>query len=258
MSVFPENKENLVHVTVNPLKILDLIKYTSFSVSSERYVGKYSLNGVLFEFENDKLCAVSTDGKRLSQYTINVNTNVSDPVKIIIPIKTIKVLNYIVEGDKEVTIFANNSTVSFVCNNIVLTSRLYDGDYPNYKAVIPTGYNKKITINRKQFIDSLNLSEVVFNSTKANKSIDLNTENNKMIVKSMLANVGEFKIINDVVYDKEKYVIRFNPDFLIEVCSLIGSEKIDFHIGENNKPLILKEENFVHVLMPIRVENESV
>ncbi|MBM3244839.1 MAG: DNA polymerase III subunit beta, partial [Candidatus Omnitrophica bacterium] len=128
-------------------KILNL---TSFAVSFDET--RYILNGILFKVEKNKLILVATDGKRLAIIEKPLKQDFEKTISIIIPIKTIQELNRNLKDEGEVSLVLGNNQVLFDLGHIAIISRLIEGEFPDYRQVIPAVSDTKIGVDRAQFL----------------------------------------------------------------------------------------------------------
>ena len=171
------------------------------------------LNGVLFSFKENKLTLVATDGRRLAMVDIELEFPRSHEADIIVPTKAVTELQRLLTDDGEVKVSVGTGQIAFDLNNTLLVSKLIEGNYPNYKQVIPTETKERVTLERETFLNCLRRVSLLA-SDKSN-SIKLNFTKNNIDITANTPEVGEAKETLPVVYKGREFAIAFNPEFLM-------------------------------------------
>ena len=165
----------------------DGLRKTSYAISTDET--RYVLNGVLFSFKENKLTLVATDGRRLAMLDIELEFPRSHEAEIIVPTKAVTELQRLLKDDGEVKISVGSGQIAFDLNNTLLVSKLIEGNYPNYKQVIPSEAKERVTLERETFLNSLRRVSL-FASDKSN-SIKLNFSKNNIEITANTPEVGE-------------------------------------------------------------------
>src|SRR5581483_2743883 len=160
--------ENAKTFTIRQKDLRDGLKKTSYAISTDET--RYVLNGILCSFKDNKLTLVATDGRRLALVDIELEFPRSQEVDIIIPTKAVTELSRLLgdEGDMKMTVGENQ--IAFDVNGTLLVSKLIEGNYPNYRQVIPAETKERVTLERETFLSSVHrvslLSSEKSNSVK--------------------------------------------------------------------------------------------
>ncbi len=250
---FPEIKSsNLLNIKSSQLN--EMIDKTIFSISNDET--KYNLNGIYLKYEDNKLSMISTDGHRLSYNFMNISEEFSCFEKgSILPKKGIFELRKIINKDNEnleIGIVDNNFIV--IDENTILIMRLVDGEFPDYKRVIPEKSGNKAIINKNEFFHALKRISI-FSSEKS-KGIKINFDKNKAVLTSSNPDLGDAREEIDVTYNGQEISIGFNSKYIIDIIQAIEEEYIEFHLKDNISPGMIepeKNKNFVSVIMPMRL-----
>jgi len=255
--IFKEDKNFLL-----PQETLKkIIKKTSFSVSFNET--RYVLNGLYFKVEKSTLIVVGTDGRRLACVFNKLKENKGNNFSFIIPIKAVQELAQVLndeESDIVMKLGENQISCqipsSFGLGEINLTSRLIEGNYPNYEQVIPKELTKKIKINREELLTATRRAAIL-TSEKTN-SVKLNfSPQGKLIISANTPEIGEAKEEIDIPYKGEDLSIAFNPYFIIDILKNIESEEIIFGLNNSLSPGVIqpeeKKEEYICVIMPMRL-----
>jgi len=157
-------------VTIRQKDLRDGLRKTSYAISTDET--RYVLNGVLFSFKDNKLTLVATDGRRLAMVDIELEIPRSQETDIIVPTKAVTELGRLLTDDGDVKISVSSGQIAFDLNKTLLVSKLIEGNYPNYKQVIPGDAKERVTLERETFLNSLRRVSLLA-SDKSN-SIKLN------------------------------------------------------------------------------------
>src|SRR5207248_3141382 len=198
-------------VTIRQKDLRDGLRKTSYAISTDET--RYVLNGLLFSFKDNKLTLVATDGRRLAMVDIELEFPRSHEADIIVPTKAVTELGRLLTDDGEVKVSVGSGQIAFELNNTLLVSKLIEGNYPNYKQVIPTETKERVTLERETFLNSLRRVSLLA-SDKSN-SIKLNFSKNNIDITANTPEVGEAKESLPVAYKGRDFSIAFNPEFCI-------------------------------------------
>src|SRR5690242_19526048 len=176
-------------VTIPQKALHDGLRTTSYAISTDET--RYVLNGVLFSFKDNKLTLVATDGRRLAMLDIELEFPRSHETDIIVPTKAVTELQCLLTDDGEVKVSMGSGQIAFDLNKTLLVSKLIEGNYPNYKQVIPSEAKERVTLERETFLTSLrrvsllasdksNSIKLIF--TKGNIDIVATTPDRKSVV----------------------------------------------------------------------------
>ncbi|OGV38421.1 MAG: DNA polymerase III subunit beta [Lentisphaerae bacterium GWF2_45_14] len=228
-------------------RILDQISY-AVSLDDSRKV----LHGILFSMKENTLTSVATDGKRLAlvEKILDEGTSGSDGDSII-PLKSANEIKRLLEKDGEVSIELGEKQASFVTASFKLTTKLIEGNYPNYRQVIPPSFGKFIDIPRELFIAKLELVSIALADSSA--FIKLCFDNNTLSFKAASTDVGEGNDYIEIPYTDTKIDISFNPDFLADPFRHSAADKVVLKMNDGFSPVAIEGgEGFLYVIMPMR------
>ena len=242
--------ENAKVVTMRQKDLRDGLRKTAYAISTDET--RYVLNGVLFSFKENKLTLVATDGRRLAMVDIELEFPRSHEADIIVPTKAVTELQRLLTDDGDVKISVGTGQIAFDLNNTLLVSKLIEGNYPNYKQVIPSEAKERVTLERETFLNSLRRVSLLA-SDKSN-SIKLNFSKNNIEITANTPEVGEARESLAVVYKGREFSIAFNPEFLMAPLRNLAEDEIFFDLIDEMSPGVLKIQTpFLYVLMPMRV-----
>lgn len=241
-------------IQIKRVALKELIEKTSFSMGNQDI--RAYLNGLYLEVNNDNIVMVATDGHRLSIGEIKQKNNLPNKRAVILPRKAVlelaKLLNK--EGDATIDIHLSDNYFYLISNNTTIISRLIDGNFPNYKQVIPTNLENIIIINRQDFLD--NLSQAVIFVEERTKGVKLAFKDNYLNIFSH-SERGQAKTkINTKNFNKE-IEVAFNVYYLIAILENLTSDEVSMVVPDSESQSCLlsniDDETYQYVVMPMRI-----
>ena len=237
----------------------EMIDKTIFSVSNDET--KFNLTGIFIknEIEENKnnIVFVSTDGHRLSLIERNLNSPLDNKFNngFILPKKGILEIRKLIENPEEILklgISDNNFSVS--TDSTTLIMRMVDGDFPDYKRVIPEKTDNLAFINREIFLHALRRISVL--SSEKSKGIKIGLNKDCLILSSSNPDLGDAKEEIDIVYSGNEISIGFNARYVIDILQAMDQENVVLYLKDNVSPGLIqpeKDENHLAVIMPMRL-----
>ena len=235
-----------------------LINQTKFAFPTDDV--RYHLGGIYFHISEDtgKLTAVATDAQRMALCAIDVPNDAKGMPSVIIPRRVIGELSKLLEDANvdDVLVELSDTKARFTVGVATLTSKLVDAQYPNYRVVIPKGNDKIAVLDRKQFINAVDLVSVA--SIDKTKSVQLEFSMNKLVINASSPDAGTATQELDIEYNGDTtFTINFNVKFLLDVAGQVEGEKFQMEMQESLSPTILKstekDTDSLFVLMPMRM-----
>jgi DNA polymerase-3 subunit beta len=254
-------------ITIDAATLMEMAEKTIYSAGESDT--RYTLNGLLFHIKSkDKwLTIVGTDGHRLALIMRQMDGEVKQEKKIIVPRKAVselrrflpasKVVDRTSEDEKEtdkVKISMGEKHLLFSVGDVQFLTRLIEGTYPNYENVIPQANEKKIFIERNIFSKVLRRVSVM--SRERASAVRFDIGENKLVVSSSNPDLGEAKEEVAIDYKFDKLTLGFNARYMIDVLEAMMSEKVILELQDSLSPVLLKEdgnENYKCVIMPMRI-----
>ncbi|MEJ5351661.1 MAG: DNA polymerase III subunit beta [Melioribacteraceae bacterium] len=251
-----ESKEQEINeITINGEDLRSAIERTAFAMSKEEI--RPALLGTLFEFSDDGLRFVTTDGHRLVNL---LRKNIEAPIKkqYVVPERAVNVLTKILD-EKEVKVYFTNTYVSFRLSDIELISRLISHKYPEYQSVIPLENEFILKVNTKELNDSIKRMMLFSTSNTRRVKFSLNKENITISAEDVdTGSAGEEKVMCE--YSGEPMDIGFNSQYMNDILSHLNDyEEVIFKLHSPTKAVIIepaeKKENIdlMMLLMPVRI-----
>ena len=243
----------------NPLEIskkvfTNIIKQTSFATSQQE--SRPVLTGINFKITGNILECTATDSYRLAKKKIELSSIYPEEVNIIIPTKNLIELTklYSVDDDNlEMHIF--NNKVIFKFNNIILMSKLINGNFPDTSKLIPNEFETRIVTDINNYFNAIDRASLLTSEEEKN-IINMQIEENKMLISSNIPEIGnveEHLIIKNETNNNIK--ISFSSKYMMEAIKSLEIEEIEILFNGEIKPIILKNPNaddLIQLIVPIR------
>lgn len=233
-------------------KFNSMISKNYYIVSPEM---KFNLGGALLSISESKIEMAATDGHRLSYSYYENGNNISENMEFIISRKTLLELLKIGD-DGEIKFSYDKNNIFFKYKNKVLSSRIIDQKFPNYKAVIPEKTEFKVTINTESLLQTLR--RVLIFKTR-NNGVIFKFSNNKLILERTTPDKGEAHDELEIEYTGKSISVAFNGNFIIDFLTHVESEEFQISMNDNESSFIfepindIQKINFVYVVMPLNI-----
>ncbi len=242
-------------VQISSQLLSTLIDLTIFSASRE--TTRYELNGILFELEDGNIRCVASDGKRLSLAETSLNKKIDK--SFILPLKAGQELSRFLPDMDIITLKADDNVVSFSWGNIELVSRIIDGQYPQYRQVIPEEKEQKAIINRDIFLSALKRASI-FVSTDS-YAVRLDFFKNKLIITKDSQDIGSSREELSIIYNGEDIIIGVNPEYLIDMLKTVPLDEIKMELIAPDRPIVIRDEleidgiayKYMYLVSPMRI-----
>ncbi|MGI6484014.1 MAG: DNA polymerase III subunit beta [Candidatus Dojkabacteria bacterium] len=242
---------------VKKVDIVQAVNRVAFAAASDDI--KPVLTGVKVEVEDDTVSFIATDGLRLSKQSVKIEKG-SGKKNFLVPVRAFSELTYIIselDTDEEwvnIYILEDRNQVLFRLSDVDLVSRLIDGEFPEYKQIIPTGFETKCLIKRDDFLNSLKVVNIIARSVLGNKMVlDINKEG-KLSLSAIQSDLGKNQSVFEGKVEGSDIKIAFSARLLTDILNHIDSEDIVFECTDPVKPGVFKIEGdteFVHLVMPM-------
>jgi len=237
--------------------LVDMIEKTIYATGESDT--RYTLNGLLMHFIPKKkaveLNIVGTDGHRLTVITRLIRGKLSKEKRLILPKKAASELRRILEASSDdVTICLDRNHMFFIIDEIVFTSRLIEGTYPSYEQVIPQDNEKKLVVDKVEFLKALRRTSIM--SRERTNAIRLDIEDGRIILSSINPDLGEAREEMGGQYKGEQISIGCNARYLIDAIQAMEGESIRMELQEPLSPILVVETEdtgYRCVIMPMRI-----
>ncbi len=246
---------HVFRIATADLKIM--IDRTKFAISTEET--RYYLNGIYLHAAEagavPVLRAVATDGHRLARVEMPLPEGAGEIGGVILPRKTVMELRKLLdEAGETVEIHLSETKIRFVLEDILLTSKLIDGTFPDYERVIPTGNDRILEVDARAFARAVDRVSTV--STEKSRAVKLALENGSLTLSAQSAEQGSAVEELEVSYDAPRLEIGFNSRYLLDITQQIEGDGARFAMADAGSPTIVADTadaSALYVLMPMRV-----
>ncbi len=227
----------------------EMLKRTSYAASSDET--RYILNGALLSFKDGKLAVVATDGRRLAIVEQEVDFPKDAENEMVIPSKTINELIRTLGDEGVVKIKATANQVAFEFESILILSKLIEGKFPNFRQVIPSQCEERVTLEREGLMAAVRRAALV--TSEQSNSIKFSFKKNRLEVITQTPDVGEAREKIPIKYSGNEINISFNPEFLLSPLKVLDDDEVYMELSDDLSPGVLKcNDPFIYVIMPMR------
>jgi DNA polymerase III subunit beta len=243
--------------TLKAADLKRLIDKTQFAISTEET--RYYLNGIFVHTagsgQAQTLRAVATDGHRLAQMELDLPKGAVGMPGVIVPRKTVgEVQRLIEDGEAEVHIELSPGKIRFAVGDVILTSKLIDGTFPDYARVIPLSNDKELIVDKKEFEAAVDRVSTV--SSERGRAVKLSVTGGKLMLSVTNPDSGSATEELQVEYESDPIDIGFNSRYLLDIAGQIESEAAVLKLADPGSPTLIQDKDAkgaLYVLMPMRV-----
>ena len=234
-----------------------LIDKTQFAISTEET--RYYLNGIFMHAVDvdghTMLRAVATDGHRLARVEIPAPEGAGGMPGVIVPRKAVaELLKLLEETTDDIAVELSATKIRFSVGNVVLTSKLIDGTFPDYSRVIPSGNDKRLVVDREPFAEAVDRVSTI--SSERGRAVKLSLADGRLTLTVTNPDSGTATEELEVDYDSQALDIGFNARYLLDIASQLDSDTALFKLSDSGSPTVIQDRDgaaALYVLMPMRV-----
>ncbi|MDI3469384.1 MAG: DNA polymerase III beta subunit [Pseudolabrys sp.] len=234
-----------------------LIDKTQFAISTEET--RYYLNGIYLHTAGgakaQTLRAVATDGHRLAQVELPLPDGAGGMPGVIVPRKTVGEVQRLIENsDAEITIELSQGKIRFTIGDVILTSKLIDGTFPDYARVIPANNDKTLEVDKKDFEAAVDRVSTV--SSERGRAVKLSLSGSRLVLSVTNPDSGSATEELEVEYAADPLDIGFNSRYLLDIAAQIEGETAVLKLADPGSPTLIQDKDAkgaLYVLMPMRV-----
>lgn len=247
-------QENDIKLIVDAQVFSDIINKTTPFCSKDEL--RPQMCGVYFSVKESKMTAAATDANKLIEIDdIDLKSEIED-AEFVVSSKALQKMKNIIKNYEIILIEKNDTHISFRTEFMKITSRVVDGKFPNYKAVIPVENDKKLKIDKSELLESI--KRIGISSNQTTKSIKLEINNNVVDISSEDIGLGRSaKESLFVEIEGDAIILGFNYNFLEQTIKSIDDDNIVIEMSQQNRAAIIKTENDnykqLNLLMPVIV-----
>lgn len=250
---FPDPEEGSLQ-PIDGGTMRNMIDKTSFAVSTDET--RYNINGFLLEREDGRIKMVATDGHRLA-LIMSEGDNIAKGQKegVLLPRKGLMEMKKVLdEKDGEFFLGITQKNAVMKRENTVITVRLLEGEFPDYRRVIPKDNDKVVSAKREDLLSSLKRVSIL--STDKIKGVKFSFSNSKLVLSSSSPDIGEATEEVDIKYSEDDIDIAFNARYFIDVLEALKEEDVTINLKDSLSPGIIRPaggEDYTYIIMPMRL-----
>ncbi|CEG09884.1 DNA polymerase III subunit beta [Afipia felis] len=243
--------------TLSAADMKRLIDRTQFAISTEET--RYYLNGIYLHAagsgKEQTLRAVATDGHRLAQFDLPLPKSAVGMPGVIVPRKTVgEVQRLIEDNEAEISIELSQGKIRFTLANVVLTSKLIDGTFPDYGRVIPQNNEKELIVDKRDFEAAVDRVSTI--SSERGRAVKLALSAGKLVLSVVNPDSGSATEELEVEYASDPLDIGFNSRYLLDIAAQIQGDAAVLKLADPGSPTLVQDKanrDALYVLMPMRV-----
>jgi DNA polymerase-3 subunit beta len=211
------------------------------------------LTGVLLAAEDTGLRMVSTDSYRLAVRDLPGATALKEGQTVLVPSRALNELARALTDDTDVRLVLGERDASFQVGALHLTTRLIEGEFPNYRGLIPTAPSNRLSVDRQSLLDAVRRVRLM---ARDNSPVRLTMTTDLLELRAVTLDVGEASEQLDAAYQGDELTVAFNPEYLIDGLEVTPGDEISLETVDPLKPALMRpmdSEDFLYLLMPVRV-----
>lgn len=225
---------------------LNLVSYAS-SIDESRKI----LNGVLLSVKSNMLISVATDGKRLALLEKPIDKFEGSEGDVVFHSRVANEIQRIMTKDGNTEIEIGEKIIKFKMGETSLTSKILEGNFPNYRQIIPTSFSKKIEINKDEF--HISLRRIMNVISESSPLVTLTFSTDKITITANSSDIGEGVETLPIKYSGSDFKLLLNPNNLSDPLKNMNINKFVFQINDGFSPIsLLGDEGFLYIMMPVR------
>jgi len=240
-------------VTLASDQVADALRQVVRAASGDE--ARAVLTGVLLASEDSGVKMVATDSYRLAVRDLPPTSMLAAGQKVLVPARALNELQRIVAGADELNVRLGSREAVFEAGSVRLTTRLIEGEYPNYKNLLPPSYPNVLTVGRDALLDALRRVKIVAQAQDATP-VRLVLGGTTLQITAITQDVGNASEEIDATYAGDEMTVAFNPDYLAQGVDALEGDEVLLSVIDPMKPAILRgqgHDEYLYLLMPVRV-----
>ena len=212
------------------------------------------LTGVLLAAEAGGLRLVATDSYRLAVRDLPGTSVLGEGQSVLVPSRALRELERLLGSSEEVTLRLGDREATFEIDGTKLTTRLIEGEFPNYRGLIPASHPNRLTVGREALVEAV--KRVKLMARELNTPVRLSMGADGLELVAITQDVGQAHEQLDAEYDGTDLTVAFNPDYLLSGIEVTPGDEIYLDTVDAQKPAVIRAggaQEFLYLLMPVRV-----
>ena len=211
------------------------------------------LTGVLMAAEEDGLRLVATDSYRLSVRDLPGTSVLSGDESVLVPSRSLSELSKVLDGDDTLTLRLGERDATFEIGSVRVSTRLIEGDFPNYRGLIPSSQPNNLIVNRAELLEAVRRVRLLAQEATPIRMI---MKSSGLELVAVTQDVGQAHEAIDAKYTGEELTVAFNPEYLLNGLEVTTGDEVSLETVDALKPAVLRSVDnpeFLYLLMPVRV-----
>lgn len=212
------------------------------------------LTGVFLAAEGDGLRLVATDSYRLAVRDLPGITVLREGQSVLVPSRALRELERLLGSAEEITLRLGEREAAFEVGGARLTTRLIEGEFPNYRGLIPASHPNRLTVGREALVEAVRRVKLM--AREPNTPVRLAMSADGLELVAITQDVGQAHEQLDAGYEGEELTVAFNPDYLLSGVEVTPGDEITLDTVDAQKPAVIRSvggQEFLYLLMPVRV-----
>lgn len=212
------------------------------------------LTGVLLAAEEGGMRLVATDSYRLAVRDLPGASVMGEGQSVLVPSRALRELERLLGSAEEITLRLGDREASFEVGGIRLTTRLIEGEFPNYRGLIPANHPNQLTVGRELLIEAVRRVKLM--AREPNTPVRLAMSADGLELVAITQDVGQAHEQLDASYTGEELTVAFNPDYLLSGVEVAPGDEVTLFTVDAQKPAVIRAQgvdDFLYLLMPVRV-----
>jgi DNA polymerase III subunit beta len=212
------------------------------------------LTGVMLAAENDGLRMVATDSYRLAVRDLGGQQVLGNDQKVLVPGRALNELQRLLSGDADIVMRLGEGSATFEVGGVQLTTQLIQGEFPNYRQLIPSDHSNSLTVEREPLLEAIRRVKVLVSRDAT--PVRLHLGGDTLRLTAINQDLGNATEELDAQYDGSEFVVAFNPDYLAAGVEACMGESVTLTTRDGLKPAVLRGsgvDDYLYLLMPVRI-----
>ncbi|MBI5599791.1 MAG: DNA polymerase III subunit beta [Deltaproteobacteria bacterium] len=237
---------------IEPEDLKDMVDKTAFAVSTDET--RYNINGFFLERGDSTIRMVTTDGHRLAMIEKETANIPAENGGVILPRKGVTEIRRLLEEEGAFFFGITKKSATMKKDNTVINIRLIEGEFPDYKQVVPKDNDRRAVLEKNNLLDSLKRVSIL--SSEKVKGVKFAFSDGKLVLSSSSPDIGDATEELPAEYNGGDMEIAFNARYFIEALEAIGDEKVAIELKDPLSPGLLKPAGagaYTYIVMPMRL-----
>ena len=214
---------------------------------------KPELGGVFFKSSVNSISLAATDTFRLAEQVVPIKKYEGEVLSFIVPYRIASEVVRVFMGEDEVSVSIGENQIVFEAGGVMVTSRLIDGNFPDYQQIIPRSFGTAVYLAVKEFIDAIRVSSIFASKLQ---DVTLSFHENMLNISSKNQEIGEYNTAIPVNMNGKDITLSVNYRYLLDGLHTIRGKELFWGCNNENSPILLRDKSdnsFLYIVMPIRV-----